>query len=243
VTRAERIVVLVWSLPDALPAPDSWTGSLTRGQPRRAGADDPMVVGAGGPVYVQQPYVPVEGCEWCQEPLRSRWDDARKTWVPVPMRFDRLPRGSGVRGGKRCEPCEGSGWRRVSPDPERRRNGGERGIWRLPGSYSELVEAMAGLPTGAGRVLLGFCVYADRGRPWQVAAALEFVSRRMPNRISVAAGVVEAWRAREERRWLVAGPRRDQRIRQLAAQGEPVMRIAARAHLTERRVRQILKGR
>jgi DNA-binding NarL/FixJ family response regulator len=141
-------------------------------------------------------------------------------------------------------PCGGSGWRPVSPDPERRRRAAaDQVTYRLPGSYGELEWALRALPAAARRAVVAFSVRGDQARPWLVVAGLELVSRRMPARIRVAAGVLEAWQAREQRRWQLAGPRRDEQIRRLAAEGESVTRIAARARLTERHVRRIVNGR
>ncbi len=240
--RSERVLCLVWSLPDALPAPGSWSGSLTRGQPRRATAGDPMVEGAAGPAPAGGLFRPVEGCEWCQEPPRSRWDDVRRTWVPVPERYDRLPRGSGARAGRRCVACGGSGWRPALRDANG--SGGvrpERIAYRLAGPYRELERAFELM----GRPHRRLVIRQADAYPRRVDGADELVSwlsRQLPHRITLAAGVVEAWHAREERRWQLAGPGRDQRIRRLVAEGESVTRIAARAHVSERHVRRIAYG-
>ena len=285
-TREERILVLVWSLPDALPAPASWTGSLTRGQPRAPaptrwavcpGCNGDGVTldkfrhtqtcetcdGAGR--FLVDPYVErrvsgedspalarveVAGCEWCQEAPRSRWDEQRGTWLPLPERFDRLPRGSGVRAGQRCDACGGSGWRPVVAGVDARVNGSsvERIAYRLPGPYRELEDALWEAAPAWRRALVRAA--NDPGAPRTTLAygnALLFVSPRLPDRISLAAGVVEAWRAREDRRWrpvATGGTVRDQRIRHLVVvDGEPIARVARRSGLSERRVRQIAYGR
>jgi len=247
VRREERVLVLVWSLPDALPAPSSWTGSLTRGQPRRAAGDDPYVVGTGAGVEVRaEPVVHVEGCEWCQEAPRARWDEGRGTWMPLSARYDRLPRGTGVWKGQRCVPCDGSGWRPVTPAVNGERRGTRELIaYRLPGSYAELEAALGELRDVSPRAfkrLLAVVFMEEPIGDWS-ALAIRFVSERLPVRITLAPGVIDSWRAREERRWLLVGPRRDEQIRKLAREGESLTRIAVRAHLTERHVRRIVRGR
>lgn len=278
--RVERVVVLVWSLGDAVatpagsreprrlmptrrevcPACDGERFVLDRFGRRRpcagCGAEGRVWVdgytgertgapGSVAPVALSPGLRLRVGCAWCQEAPRSRWDEARGTWLPLEGRFEVLPCGSGVRAGERCWACGGTGWRYVSPD------GGAAGVggsaqdsvaWRIRGSYPELVLALETLKAHdrrAYRALLG-CAQAGRlpVSPAELRGAGR-VAALMPPRIVVAAGVLEAWRAREERAAMIRGPRRNQRIRELLARGESAAAVARRAGLSERQVRRI----
>ena len=190
------------------------------------------------------------GCSWCQEPDRARWDAERGTWLPVGRRLEVLPRGTGVRAGRRCEPCDGTGWRWVSADLEvpgvGRDTAQERVAWRIAGSYGELARALAALrheSVAAYRALVG---EAASGR-WPLEAdwsvyGLGAVERRMPALIVVSGDVLVAWKDRERRAGLIRGPRRDQTIRELAAAGVSIGELAGRSGLSDRQVRRIAYG-
>lgn len=191
------------------------------------------------------------GCAWCQEGLRSRWDPVRETWLPIERRSETLPRGTGVRAGKRCGNCDGTGWEWVSAElevPGQARNGSvERVAWRIAGSYAELARALEKLRAWGPAAYHDLVQQGSRG-VWPLSGipaeeGLEFVSRLMPARIVVSGDVLVAWRARKERSEQIRGARRDLRIRELVSEGVPPAVVARRAGLSESQVRRIAYGR
>lgn len=139
------------------------------------------------------------------------------------------------------------------------RNGSERPAWRIRGSYAELVavleelrwhreprEAPPMVPAGRRwyRALVG---QASEGR-WPLEGqdadtGLSFVDAHMPARITVAGDVLTAWRDRERRAEQVRGPKRNDRIRELAGSGISLKDLARRSGLSVRQVRRIANPR
>ena len=187
------------------------------------------------------------GCSWCQEADRARWDEAKGTWLPVGRRLEVLPRGTGVRAGRRCEPCDGTGWRWVSADLEvpgvGREAAAERVAWRIAGSYPQLAAALGWLKTLRRGWYRALVTEGSRGL-WPLEGAdaragLDVVQASMPALIVVSGDVLVAWKDRERRAELLRGPKRDLLIRELAADGVSIAELARRSGLSDRQVRRI----
>lgn len=202
-------------------------------------------------VHVDAPVERV-GCSWCQEPERSRWDSARRTWVPVERRYDTLPRGSGVRGTVACRSCDGTGWRRLTPAPAETRasrtvdDGVLLQTWARRGSYRELLVELGELRARDRDAYLALLHRVRQDTDplcdWAAARGLAFLHARLPERLLVPGAVIAAWLARGERARQLRGPLRDRRIREALRAGEPVSSVARRAGISERHVRRIRKA-
>ncbi len=181
------------------------------------------------------------GCAWCQTGAGGRSSGG-------------LPRGCGVRAGRRCEACDGSGWReltRVDPLEVATGDAGGGGVEAAldrraaAGSYRELERTLSALRVRAPRVwrvwvaVVRFEVPARSGDGRVVEAGWRFVEAWMPGRVRVPSGVLVAWRARGERGRVVG---RDERIRADVLRGVPVRQVALEVGLSESRVQRIAYG-
>lgn len=188
------------------------------------------------------------GCPWCQGS-----DGGTR-------RHRRLPRGSGVRAGERCGPCDGSGWIRVTPAPRvdlSRVDADpapvEAALDRRSelGSYAELERALSAMRVrarDAARLWRGVFVECslsfdelgpdDRAL---VGWAWSFIEGRMPREVRVPPGVVGAYR-----RFRQAGGRpetRDDRMRREYEAGASVAVLARRFGVSTRTVyRAVRRG-
>lgn len=271
-----------------LPAPATATGQLTAGQPRRPapsvwafcqpcsgtgtvadmfGRPSTCLTCGGAGRYRVDGYTDTQvlsvdsagttgrdwiGCAWCQT-LPSSETEAAKS-------HDRMPRGTGMRGGQRCEPCEGTGRRWITREPDMaavsasldqdpdyvllvdprvRRMLRQLDRRRRQGSYVELEHALGLLRDLDRRAFRAFVdehvLQADGIRdPLELAYAEATVESLMPGRIRVPAEVAEAWVRLQD------GATLEERCRTLSRRGVGMRAIAAAQGVTVWQVRKAL---
>lgn len=276
-TRSERTIILAWSLNDAIRqprtsmsdeapralSPSEWrlcpTCDGARHTTDRFGRSVPCVVCGGNGRYeidaytetrvattlsVAEPRVERVGCSWCQpshgEERKGRWDS--------------LPRGTGMRGTDRCGHCDGTGWRTLTAvvdDAVRARGRGELVAWTMHGDWPVLLVALERLRHVDRRGYRRFLDEASTGevRTGRARAALESLTRTLPDRLHVPAAVVEAFEARkhrereaerkrQQRLGSLARRARDREIREARRNGLAAAEVAARHGVSERTVRR-----
>jgi hypothetical protein len=269
--RCRRVLLLLGSLNDVLPGPSTWTGTLVR-RSAKAGP---------GPSH-RLPCVPCEGrgrvrdrfgresqCLTCNGHGVIDVDSYTSEQVStstvlltrsVTVRCDRCA-GEGVWKFKRCELCDGSGRRSITPDNpnvlgQSANTSSSLNLWGRHGSYHELDEQLhqlAAIDVGAARQVRSALVDSQAEAPTdtvQLAAAVTWIAYRMPDTIEVPPGVAAADKRARQHLLTLNGksvdPRarasRDREIRRLAREGRGVQWIAANSALSIRSVYAILKS-
>lgn len=167
-TREERIVVLAWSLLDAIRQPRT---SMSDDRPRRPSPSERRLCGTcdGSGVTVDRfgretVCVSCDGNGWYAVDTYTESRVATATSTAEPRvervgcswcqpshgrepagRWESLPRGTGVRGVDRCEHCDGTGWRTLTlagDDTTRRGRRGELVAWTMHGDWPALLAAL-----------------------------------------------------------------------------------------------------
>lgn len=227
-TREARIVVLAWSLLDAIrqprtsmsderlrrPSPSKWqlcgtcdgTGTTTD----RFGRSVPCLSCGGLGRYEIDAYTESRVTTMTSTDDHQRVERVGCSWCQPSHgqeargRWETLPRGTGVRGSYRCEHCDGSGWRTLTlagDDTGRRGKGGELVAWTMHGDWPALLAALEQLRRTDRRAHKAFLADAVHGeiRSPTARRGLEQLARVLPRRLHVPGDVLQAFDARHHR--------------------------------------------
>lgn len=226
-TREQRIVMLAWSLLDAIRQPKT---SMSDDRPRRPSPSEWRLCGTcdGSGVTVDR-FGRGSSCVSCdgrgRYPVDAYTDSRVQTatsraeprvervgcsWCQPSHgrepagRWETLPRGTGVRGVGRCEHCDGTGWRTLTlagDDTSRRNRRGELVAWTMHGDWPALLAALEQLRRTDRRAHRAFLADAAHGEIRSPAArrGLEQLARALPRRLHVPGDVHQAFDARHHR--------------------------------------------
>lgn len=284
-SRRQRILVLAWSLDLLMPSPPTATGQLTAGQQRRpAPSAWAWCAPCSGTGHTTDRYGRGDLCRTCRGAGRYRVDEytleqinaadsaqtapSNREWVGCPWcqsspaslaeahkTHTKLPPGTGVRAGVRCDRCDGTGRRWITRDPDpiaavdsddldlldprARRILRQLATRRRQGSYHELEQALAtlrDLDRRAFRVFVDEHVLQTAGDrdPLELAYAEATVDGLMPARVRVPAEVAEAWLRVQDGKTL------EERARVLARRGVGLRAIAVAQGVSVWQVRKAL---
>lgn len=228
-TRNDRIVVLAWSLLDAIRQPRT---SMSDDRPRRPSPSESRLCGTcDGTGAAADRFGRQTECVSCDGHGRYEIDTYTESRVATTTssaepriervgcswcqpshgrepagRWETLPRGTGVRGTDRCEHCDGSGWRTLTiaagADHDRRSRRGELVAWTMHGDWPALHAALEQLRHDDKQAHRAFLADAIRGEIRTAAArrGLDRLSELLPRRLHVPADIRQAYDARQHRK-------------------------------------------
>lgn len=268
--RCRKVILLLGSLNDVLPGPSTWTGTLVR-RAAKAGPGPShrlRCVPCEGSGRVRDRFGRESQCPTCNGHGVIDVDGYTSEQVStstvlltrtVTVRCDRCA-GEGVWKFKRCELCDGSGRRAITPAEGQQSAGNllandSFNLWGRRGSYHELdneLHALGEIDPGAARQVRRALVDGLAADDTVLlAAAVTWIAYRMPDTIEIPPGVAAADKRARAHLLTLNGksvdPRarasRDKEIRRLHRDGRGVQWIAANSALSIRSVYAILKER